>query len=137
LIALARFCGMTLNPVAPLNARVPEWTFAERLRKVRRDLKWTQADMAARLDVKASTYEAWETGRNKPDIAELAEKLEAVTGITRLWFVGWADAGNPNGGPGGSNPRSYGYKPGFSLSPAGIVTPIDRWTRPGDRDLAA
>jgi transcriptional regulator with XRE-family HTH domain len=128
---------MTLNPVVPLNSRVPEWTFAERLRKARRDLKWTQADMAARLDVKASTYEAWETGRNKPDVAELAEKLEAVTGITRLWFVGWADSTAPNGGPGGSNPRSFGYKPGFSMSPGGNVTPFTRSDLSGDKREAA
>jgi transcriptional regulator with XRE-family HTH domain len=97
---------MSLNPVAPLNARVPEWTFAERLRKARRDLGWRQADMAERLGVKPSTYEAWETGRNKPDVADVAEKLEGVTGITRLWFVGWTDGGTAPD-PGGSVTRRY------------------------------
>jgi DNA-binding XRE family transcriptional regulator len=109
---------MSLNPVAPLNARVPEWTFAERLRKARRDLGWRQADMAERLGVKPSTYEAWETGRNKPDVADLAEKLEGVTGITRLWFVGWMDGGtgpNPGGTvtwlyPGGHKSHNWGRK---------------------------
>jgi ribosome-binding protein aMBF1 (putative translation factor) len=94
---------MTLNPVAPLNARIPEWTFAERLRKARRDLKWTQAEMASRLDVKLSTYEAWETGRNRPDVAQLAERLERITGISRIWFVGWAD-GTPSGPDGHGGP---------------------------------
>lgn len=127
---------MTLNPVAPLNARVPEWTFAERLRKVRRDLKWTQDKMADLLDVKRSTYEAWETGRNKPDVAELAERLETITGVSRLWFVGWADAGFP-GGPGGTNTRPYGYKPGGSLSPSGNLIPFPSKEQSGDTAKAA
>lgn len=97
---------MTLNPVAPLNARVPEWTFAERLRKARRDIGLNQETMAERLGVKSTTYGAWETGRNKPDVADLAEKLEGVTGISRLWFVGWADGGS-HPDPGGSVTRWY------------------------------
>lgn len=89
-----------MHPVAPLNARVPEWTFAERLRKVRREtLRINQEEMAERLNVKRSTYEAWETGRNRPDVALLSEQLEQITGITRLWFIGWADNA-PQPGPG-------------------------------------
>ena len=95
---------MTLNPVITITGRVPEWTFAERLRKARRDLGWTQAEMSERLEMKASTYEAWETGRNRPDVSELAERLERVTGISRLWFAGWADgATNNNPDPGGQS----------------------------------
>jgi transcriptional regulator with XRE-family HTH domain len=111
---------MTLNPVAPIDARVPEWTFAERLRKARRDLGWRQADMAERLGVKPSTYEAWETGRNKPDVADLAEKLEGVTGITRLWFVGWTDGGGTGPNPDGTVTWLYPRK----SHNWGRVTPI-------------
>jgi transcriptional regulator with XRE-family HTH domain len=89
---------MSINPVVPLRLRVPEWTFAERLRKARRDLKLTQAHMSAQLDVKPSTYEAWETGRNTPDVATLAPKLEEITGISRLWFIGWAGDAPTGGG---------------------------------------
>lgn len=98
---------MTLNPVAPLNARVPEWTFGERLRKARRELQLNQEAMAERLGVKRVTYAAWEVGQNKPDITELAPRLEEVTGISRLWFVGWADTGSGTPTPGGSVTRRY------------------------------
>lgn len=99
---------MTLNPVAPLNARIPEWTFGERLRKVRREMRLNQEDMSARLDVKRSTYEAWETGRNKPDVIELAPRLEEITGISRLWFLGWEGSATGPNGPAGTNSRVSG-----------------------------
>lgn len=81
--------------------RVPQWTFAERLRKVRRDTGLTQPEFAAQLDgVKPSTLEAWETGRNRPrDLPKVAADLERVTGVPRAWFLGWLD-GSPDGGSG-------------------------------------
>ncbi len=117
---------MTLNPVATLNVRIPEWTPGERIRKARRELGLNQEDMAARLDVKRSTYEAWETGRNKPDMTDLAPRLEAVTGISRLWFIGWADGGIGPKGPAGPNTRASGYNVGGSrlvrMSPEATIT---------------
>lgn len=96
---------MSLNPVIPMNTRVPEWTVAERLRKGRRDAHLTQADIAARLGIKESRYSAWETGRNTPDIAELAPKLEEITGVSRLFYIGWLDSNNPP--PGGGVTARY------------------------------
>lgn len=118
---------MTLNPVAPLNARIPEWTFAERLRKVRRELRVNQETMADRLGVKASTYGAWETGRNKPDLAELAPQLEAVTGISRTWFLGWTDGGSstPPSGGGKYTPRDLNPEP-TDYGTDAIVTELRR-----------
>jgi transcriptional regulator with XRE-family HTH domain len=106
---------MTLNPVAqtsplrnvaPLNARIPQWTFADRLRKARQELRWEQEQMAEALGVKRVTYAAWETGRNKPDLAELVPTLEAITGITRIWFLGWEDTNGPHP-DGGTVTRLY------------------------------
>jgi transcriptional regulator with XRE-family HTH domain len=97
---------MTLNPVVPIRARIPEWTFAERLRKGRRDAGLSQKDLAARLEVKESTYSAWETGRNTPDILELAPKLEMLTGVSRLFYIGWAESNNPEP-PEGIEPSTY------------------------------
>lgn len=92
---------MTTTPamsnVTRLRVRPPQWTLAERLRKVRRERNLSQETFAAQLGVKAGTYSAWETGRNVPDrINELAEQLEDVTGVTRLWFLGWADGIQPD-----------------------------------------
>ncbi|WP_413816755.1 helix-turn-helix domain-containing protein [Microbacterium sp. BG28] len=94
--------------------RIPQWTFGERLRKVRRELGLTQGDMAAQLGVGSPAYAAWESGRNQPaDLPAVAVKLEHMSGVPRTWFLGWADESprpdGPGGGmewaPRGSNPR--------------------------------
>lgn len=91
---------MSLNPVVPLHARVPEWTPAERLRKGRREARLTQARISELLGVKESTYAAWESGRNTPDILLLAPKLEEITGVSRMFFIGWVEGTTPpSGGP--------------------------------------
>lgn len=101
---------MSLNPVVPLPRRTPTWTFAERLRKARREVGLNQEKMAALLGVKTATLGAWETGRNKPDLADLAPRLEAATGIPRYWFLGWDDSTTPDPG----NSVTSLYRPGKS-----------------------
>lgn len=79
---------------------VPVWTLADRLRKVRRDSGMGQNDFAEALGFGRQAYAAWESGRNAPrDLADVAERLERVTGVPRAWFLGWMDA--PTDGPGG------------------------------------
>jgi transcriptional regulator with XRE-family HTH domain len=97
---------MTTN-IIPMRTGIPQWTFADRVRKVRRDLKWTQGKMAAALGVQEAAYSAWETGRNTPDLAKVAPKLEEITGVDRAWFLGWADnnAPDPEGAEGGQSGR--------------------------------
>lgn len=102
---------MSNAPVIHIHARVPEWSFPERLRKVRRDeLRMNQDAFAALIGVKTSTYSAWETGRNTPDILEWSEKLEEATGVSKFWFRGDLD-GTPPTGPGGEVTRLYPYTP--------------------------
>lgn len=91
---------MTLNPVVPMRLRIPEWTFAERLRKGRRDARLSQSEMAERLGVKESTYSAWETGRNTPDVAKIAPRLEEITHVSRMFFIGWTDPNPTDPNPG-------------------------------------
>ena len=76
------------------------WTFAERVRKVRRDQGLTQAAFADKLDVGEKAYAAWESGKNEPaSLVDIAVKLEQVTGVPRQWFLGWLDEPNsPNDG---------------------------------------
>ncbi|QOR55326.1 MAG: hypothetical protein SHS37scaffold537_24 [Phage 68_12] len=82
---------MTTN-VAYLPGTVPTWTFAERVRKVRRDQGLTQAAFADQLDVGEKAYAAWESGKNEPgSLVDVAVKLEQTTGVPRQWFLGWLD----------------------------------------------
>lgn len=84
---------------------LPVWTFADRIRKVRRDMKLTQGKFAALLGVGEKRYAAWESGINGPDDPRaICEKLEEVTGIPREWFMGWAEG--PLGPADALRPRS-------------------------------
>lgn len=86
--------------VTRIRGHIPQWTFAERARKVRRDLGLTQQQMADQIEVGLKAYSAWESGKNSPeDIAGIAVKFEGVSGVPRTWFLGWADDGpSPVGG---------------------------------------
>lgn len=71
---------------------LPQWTFANRLRKVRTEFTdYTMVGMSQALGVGESRYTAWETGRNVPRPAlmlELAAKIESLTGIPAVWTLG-------------------------------------------------
>lgn len=51
----------------------------ETLRYLRTDLKWTQLELARRLDVPVETYRCWEDGRRAIP-SEVVERLSALTG---------------------------------------------------------
>ena len=107
---------MTFATVTQLPSRIPEWTFAERARKVRRELGFTQQQMADALEVGLKRYSAWETGKNTPsDIADVAVAFERASGVPRAWFLGWSEADAPR--PGGGAGRRGFY---FGVGPAGI-----------------
>jgi DNA-binding XRE family transcriptional regulator len=67
-----------------------EWSFADRLRKVRRDVaKVGQAEFAQALDVKLKAYSAWESGKNTPrELVAIAKRIELVTGVPASWMLG-------------------------------------------------
>lgn len=68
---------------------MPEWTLADRLRKIRRERHLSQDEFARLLDVKPTTYGAWETGRNSPDdVIEMARRVEKATGVPAAWTLG-------------------------------------------------
>jgi DNA-binding transcriptional regulator YiaG len=69
---------------------IPEWSIADRLRKIRRDYaRMDQDAFAEALGVKPSRYGAWETGRNKPEnLVALAMRVEEVTGVPAAWTLG-------------------------------------------------
>lgn len=69
---------------------IPDWTFADRMRKIRRDvLDLEQAQFAEKLGVKKQAYAAWETGRTHPrDILALARRVEMLSGVPSAWVLG-------------------------------------------------
>ncbi len=82
---------------------VPQWSFADRARRVRRDLGMTQEAMADRLGVGLKAYSAWESGKNTPeDLPQIAVDLEQITGVERSWFLGWLDDDPPQPSPDGA-----------------------------------
>ena len=103
------------NNVNPIRPQIPEWSFAERVRKVRRDMHLTQEQFADLIGVGLKAYSAWESGKNHPaNIIELATTLERITGVDRRWFIGWiSDDHSPDGqngwAPSGSNRRPKEY----------------------------
>jgi transcriptional regulator with XRE-family HTH domain len=69
---------------------VPDWTFADRVRKVRRDvLGIEQAEFADRLGVTRQAYAAWESGRNEPrGLVAVAREIEQISGVPAAWILG-------------------------------------------------
>jgi transcriptional regulator with XRE-family HTH domain len=93
-------------------AWVPQWTFGDRLRKVRREKGLSQAELALALDVKGPQIASWETGANNPrDIVTVAKRLQLALGVPAEWTLG-LDAGSsgpdrPGGTLGDGNTRRY------------------------------
>ncbi|MHA7292597.1 helix-turn-helix transcriptional regulator [Arthrobacter sp. HLT1-21] len=92
----------------------PEWSFADRLRKIRRESGAKQEDFAARLGVNDNQYKAWETGRNHPrDQVATAKRIELMTGVPAVWVLGLEEEKPTDGDPlghvmpgAGAGPRS-------------------------------
>lgn len=111
-------------------AWIPEWGFGDRLRKVRTDLGYKQEEFAELLDLNAATLSSYESGRANPRataLPALAARLELLTKVPRVWFMGW-EAENPHQSPsGGSKVGPAGIEPTTSTVKTGngIVTSLD------------
>ena len=71
--------------------RIPQWSFADRIRKARSESGLDQRAFATRIQVKPSTYATYETGRNEPrfkDVFNLARRVEEETGVSAAWLIG-------------------------------------------------
>lgn len=99
--------------------RPPTWGFGDRLRLVRRELGYTQAEMAVQLGCGLKAYSAWESGASRPaDLVAVAEHLEMVTGIARGWWLGWGEDAAPPPHPSPGLPRlDSNQQPAGSGSP--------------------
>jgi len=82
---------------------VPGWTFADKFRKARIIAELEQREFAERLNLTPSTVAAYETGRSAPrfrDVANLAKRIQLLTGIDYQWFLDTDfDAVEANRGP--------------------------------------
>ena len=101
---------MTTQP----HQNVPEWTFGDRLRRVRRSMGLKQGQFAQLIEVQAKAYGQWESDINKPHVViRVARKVEQVTGVPAAWLLG-VDRPGPTAGPGLSLVAGAGFEPATS-----------------------
>lgn len=106
----------------------PEFTFGDRVRKIRREVAhMTQAQMAAELGVGAQAYAAWESGRTKPDDVVAVAKRIALRwrGVTAAWVLGVEDGPMPPGPGGGVETQLPGGGFGSPTTGLGIISAKD------------
>jgi transcriptional regulator with XRE-family HTH domain len=80
---------------------LPDVSIGDRLRIVRRRKHRTQDEMAVLLNVKKTTYSAWESGRNTPshkEVQDIARRLYALDRVPEWWTLGASD-----------EPRAFDY----------------------------
>lgn len=68
-------------------------TFAEKLRMLRRDKKYTQAAMAQMLGVSPRAYQNYEEGKTFPKDSSLYQKLAAFFDVTVDYLINEKDEG--------------------------------------------
>lgn len=100
---------------------IPEWTFGDRIRKIRRQLGMTQGQFAASIERGPKSVAAWELGTNAPsDAVAVAKRIQVAHGIPASWTLGLDDERprpvDPDGGGSeecairDSNPEPAGMK---------------------------
>lgn len=89
---------------------IPEWTFGDRLRKVRRERGLSQTDAAAALGVKTPQIASWETGANTPrDIVTIAKRCQLAWGVPAEWMLGLDVPTSPTNSPNAGFSDTGGY----------------------------
>lgn len=76
-----------LDEIDASDRRIAKNTFKEKLKMLRRGRKLTQAEMAAQLGMKRSTYGGYETGAIEPTISVLI-KFAKFFQCSADWFLG-------------------------------------------------
>jgi DNA-binding XRE family transcriptional regulator len=110
-----------------LAVELPQWSFADRIRKIRRDvLGVDQTEFAQRLGVTRQAYAAWEAGRNEPrTILAVARKVELMSGVPAAWLLG-VDSPTPGTGVPTEGTTGRYVDPSSARSPRlSLVTPLD------------
>ncbi len=106
------------NMTEQARVRIPEWTLADRLRKVRLTTGLQQREFAELLQVTAGSYGGWESGNSRPrDVVALARRVELITGVPASWTLGIYNENPQPTGPAGdegddaSVARPKGFEP--------------------------
>lgn len=93
---------------------VPEWTWGDRLRKVRRESGLKQGDFAEAIGAKEKAYGAWEADANTPKyetMLDVARRVQLRFGVPLAWMLGiyepvMPDPTGPGNGPDGTPART-------------------------------
>jgi transcriptional regulator with XRE-family HTH domain len=73
--------------------KVPGWTFADRIRKVRRELGMSQADFSEAIGVTRQALASWEAGSAQPGhLVDVARAIEGEFGYSAAWLLGLMEA---------------------------------------------
>lgn len=115
---------MTTQPVSA--DLVLQWTWGDRIRKIRRAARLSQRDFADALGMKSATIAAWEASESlEPPRGGVAaaKRIELMfPGVPAAWTLGLDDTPpNPPGSPSDSDTCRY---PAIGL--AGVLTLQDR-----------
>lgn len=122
---------------------VPQWTFADRLRKARQIASKDQRSFAAELGCTASAYAQWEAGNSRPrDIVFVAQQVETLTQIPASWMLGVdvkATKKAPTANGGGLNVHPSGLEPETHWIRANVtpMRPRNRAGKTGPKGRAA
>lgn len=66
-----------------------DWTWGDRVRRVRRHVGASQAAFARSISVPQGTVATWESSDMNPrNIVELSQRIERAWGISALWMLG-------------------------------------------------
>lgn len=77
---------MTSQPVSRPDL---EWTFGDRIRKIRRAVGVSQIEFAEVIGQGAKSVGAWELGTNAPrDVVAIAKRIRLAYGIPEEWTLG-------------------------------------------------
>ena len=91
---------MSTNPVTLAEL---DWTFGDRLRKIRRVVGASQADFASALSQGRHSLAAWESCLNEPrNPVAIAKRIELAYGIPATWTLGLETQRPGPSGPGQS-----------------------------------
>ncbi len=70
--------------------RIPEFSFGDRLRKIRTDMGVSQKEFALMVGLTSSTLAAYESGNGNPrfkNAQALALQVQDVTGVAAWWLL--------------------------------------------------
>jgi transcriptional regulator with XRE-family HTH domain len=71
-----------------LHRPAPQWTFGDRTRKIRREMRLSQIAFAQLIGRGEKAVAAWEAGSKPEDVVAVAQEIESATGYDAAWVLG-------------------------------------------------